>query len=533
MNKVLYIEVDEEITSIIDRVRSAKEDQLALVVPAGAVLLSSVVNLKLLKKEASSREKEISIITTDRIGRNLASQVGLTVYQKIDQHLFARPEEPVVAKKSTRTGSTKKIIPERKASKEETWPTIGTEEETEKEQGPRLKTKQPMFREPIRKTGLKKEVIIIALVASTFLLAFVLFLVLPRADIGLVFKADKNEIKVEVSLDKALDKVDLLKQIVPAKAYDQTVEDKKTFQATGKKNVGDKATGTVTITNRTGEPQPLLPTTRLLSDKGILFRTARSVTVPAASVSVMGEIQSGQANVEVIADSGGEEGNVGPSHFTIPGLPGRENVVFADSRETFTGGTTRMAGVVTEDDIKNAKQAITDTIYQDVVSGISKNEAGKLIVLSELSKKDVINSDVSVKPDTEATDFEASGKIKVTILTFKESDFQDILSDRIGNLVSSGKQKVNGKDEISWSATKVDVDKGKANLTATVKYLVSSKIEPDEIRANVLAKTYKEANDYLYSLPNIDQAKIKLWPGFVKSVPTIERNIKISIEYKS
>ena len=38
MNKVLYIEVDEEITSIIDRVRSAKEDQLALVVPAGAVL---------------------------------------------------------------------------------------------------------------------------------------------------------------------------------------------------------------------------------------------------------------------------------------------------------------------------------------------------------------------------------------------------------------------------------------------------------------------------------------------------------------
>src|SRR3990167_6552833 len=83
MDEVIYLESDEEITSVIDKLKGSKAPRVALVVPRGATLLQSVVNLKLLSKEAAILAKEISLVTSDKIGRNLAAQVGLTVYDSI------------------------------------------------------------------------------------------------------------------------------------------------------------------------------------------------------------------------------------------------------------------------------------------------------------------------------------------------------------------------------------------------------------------------------------------------------------------
>jgi len=53
------------------------------VVPRDATILQSVVNLRLISKEATRFDKQISIVTTDKIGRNLAAQVGLPVYGSV------------------------------------------------------------------------------------------------------------------------------------------------------------------------------------------------------------------------------------------------------------------------------------------------------------------------------------------------------------------------------------------------------------------------------------------------------------------
>ena len=91
MNEIIYLENDEEITSVIDRLRKAKENSLALVIPRGGSLAQSIVNLKLLRKSAGEMGKEISLVSNDRISRNLASQIGLTVYSKASDAEKARP----------------------------------------------------------------------------------------------------------------------------------------------------------------------------------------------------------------------------------------------------------------------------------------------------------------------------------------------------------------------------------------------------------------------------------------------------------
>jgi hypothetical protein len=95
MHKTLYIDIDEEITSIIDRMRKAEAREIIIVAPKNAMLLQSIVNLKLLKKESDRKKKQLLIITQDKIGKKLIEKAGILAQAKPgkDLYLDAEPEE--------------------------------------------------------------------------------------------------------------------------------------------------------------------------------------------------------------------------------------------------------------------------------------------------------------------------------------------------------------------------------------------------------------------------------------------------------
>ena len=98
MHQTFYIDIDEEITSIVDRLRKAKAKEVVIVVPKRALLIQSVVNLKLLKKEAESLKKELIIVTQDKLGKLLVEKTGIAVQQKLDE---IESEEIAVASSAT------------------------------------------------------------------------------------------------------------------------------------------------------------------------------------------------------------------------------------------------------------------------------------------------------------------------------------------------------------------------------------------------------------------------------------------------
>lgn len=79
MHKTVYIEKDEEITSIVSKIKKEKEGDIFLVIPKGALLSQGVINLKLLKKEADRLEKELFIITGDEQAKKVIAKVGLKI----------------------------------------------------------------------------------------------------------------------------------------------------------------------------------------------------------------------------------------------------------------------------------------------------------------------------------------------------------------------------------------------------------------------------------------------------------------------
>ncbi len=84
MHQTFYIDIDEEITSIVDRLRKARTKEAVIVVPKRAMLIQSIVNLKLLKKEADELKKELIIVTQDKFGKLLIEKAGITVEQNLD-----------------------------------------------------------------------------------------------------------------------------------------------------------------------------------------------------------------------------------------------------------------------------------------------------------------------------------------------------------------------------------------------------------------------------------------------------------------
>jgi len=106
MSKLIYLETDEEITDVIDKISKVEDKSVSLVIPRGSTLANSIVNLKLLVKRSKALKKEVALVTNDNIAHNLASQIGLSVYESIDDAKagVVEPEveipKPTVAEKN-------------------------------------------------------------------------------------------------------------------------------------------------------------------------------------------------------------------------------------------------------------------------------------------------------------------------------------------------------------------------------------------------------------------------------------------------
>lgn len=115
----------------------------------------------------------------------------------------------------------------------------------------------------------------------------------------------------------------------------------KQVKATGKEEVAEHATGKITVYNtRTGASQRLITNTRFESPDGLIFRIKSSIEIPAATEDADGNVVPGKVQADVFSDGTGEEYNIAPARFTVPGLKGSDqyDTVYAESTSAFSGG---------------------------------------------------------------------------------------------------------------------------------------------------------------------------------------------------
>jgi hypothetical protein len=77
MQQTFYIESDEEIISVIGRLRKSGSEKNFFVFPKRALVLQSIINLRLFQREAQKLGKKVIIVTQDEAGRALAEKAGM------------------------------------------------------------------------------------------------------------------------------------------------------------------------------------------------------------------------------------------------------------------------------------------------------------------------------------------------------------------------------------------------------------------------------------------------------------------------
>lgn len=502
----LYIAADEEVTSILEKIKTHKEKELTLHVPPQAKLFQSPIHLKLLYNEAVSLNKIVTIASSNQIGLTLAANTGFpTTLTEDQQH-------------------------DTKSGKKRT-----------------LKVKESIDSSTFLMPSPGKRVINLFFAISALVFVIIAYFVLPTVTII---------VSPEVKIERPLERVTLADStrnsaeiaisstpMVASFPIDTEIELTKSYPTTGVTAKGNNAQGQIVISNKGDQVQLLIAKTRFRSPDGLIFRIPDAVSVPA----------KGTVTARVIADPLDDKGQVigahgnlpANTHFTLPALKGTyKDLLFGDNPQPFTGGTTEAIKTLTDQDIAQAKVDIINDInkialqkLQERVDQENSTKGSTLVLVKEPKVVKIVTESNDVrdgsKPNDIRENFQMYAKAKVSSVTFERKDMMKILDRKLSSLLNPDLRIATiDNDALELQFVDQDSKNLKIKFNVTVPYRLEYILKPDYIdnlKTQIIGMSLPNAEGYLNKLDSIAEAKSSSWPFWVKSVPGLKSNIVIKV----
>ncbi len=293
-----------------------------------------------------------------------------------------------------------------------------------------------------------------------------------------------------------------------------------------------KSTGTVTLYNKYSAPQPLVETTRLLSDTGVLFRTTETVTVPVG----------GEVEVGIIADEEGPQGKIGPAHFEVVALwDGLKDQIYGESTEATSSGTITV-GVVDQTAIANARteldQQLTEKGIQIIKEDFGTRKEGlpENALLLEVGAPAIISTaygDPSAEIGTETDSFSITNQRTVAVPVINSATLEEMIQGQFGEEIADGFTASDTSlsfDDMSITVVSLSDDNSDAVLEVTVP--MQSTITENHVILQpeaLIHKTEPEIQSFLSQYPEISSVNVSFSPFWVKRTPDVAGSITIKL----
>lgn len=272
------------------------------------------------------------------------------------------------------------------------------------------------------------------------------------------------------------------------------------------------ARGKVTIINNYSVDQPLVETTRLLSEFGVLFRTDETVTVPAG----------GKVDVPVYADQPGANGNIDASTFEIVALwEGLKDKIYAESFVAMSGGIVKRV-TMTEDIVENAKDAADDD-FQTYVVDLMNKEASATTEKLTMDSILIEDQNRAIRPAIGETDD------AVVVTTTGSASVIVIPKEKLMTLISD----VVGYEVSTVEAMTTRMPDGELILTGNAE-LPATKVETDFIDPALLTnRTPQQVQEQLFVFDEVADVTVQLSPAWATRTPALEQQIHLRFEVES
>jgi hypothetical protein len=346
---VLYLDVDDEITSAAARIRDTEDRRIAIVLPFGSRLATSRINFRLLAREAIEHGKAIEIVAADASARALATSAGLVVHPSVAAFeggpAYVAPLDPAIgprggvpAAESEDDSPTSVILVPREAPTR--VPVVG-------------RARPPVRPNVAIGVGL-------AVVATVAILGLLAFTALPSASIVLAPWSEAiGPLSVDIVARTDVTAPNSTTLEVPASQFSFDVAVSQTFQTTGVQVTEAKASGSVTFRNCDPSSSVVIPAgSRVSTAGGVQFVTTSRVTVRKAGFQPPSTVDCKTGTVSIQAAVPGTAGNVAAGQITkIP--PGYDAIlVTVTNPEPTTGGVHDETSEIAQADIDAAVAAL-------------------------------------------------------------------------------------------------------------------------------------------------------------------------------
>ena len=540
---VIYIDVEDDVTSIIGKIKAANSNIVALVPPKRIGAIQSAVNLKLVHRAAERVDKRLVIITNNDALSTLASSAGIPV----SKNLQSRPElaeipalevdsdDDVIDGSETPDEKPQADAPadtdnnlslSEKLSKVEdegkTTPPSGTEDQSDKkpdskaDDKPKKTPKIPDF------NAFRKKFFIIG-AAVILLIAGLIwaFVFAPRAQI--IISAQTSSVAVNTHI-KSSPTVNTNLQDGTIKLTTKT-KDKaisKSFAATGKKDVGEKATGTVSFSTRDIEDlgTEIPAGTTLTTDSGAEYTTDAGVKMSLSNYR--------GAKVKITAVRSGASYN--GASGTVKGAP---SGISASISGSTSGGTDKTITVVQQSDINKAMRELVTEDDKNQNRTILQTEFGKDYTLVNESFSTDVSGVRRPAVDSEASDGQAvlTGTVKFSLWGIARSEFDTFLKSYCQQRIDGkSNQKIYDTGSKSVSLTNIAISGDTVNATISANGKVGPKIDEGAIKEYVKGQSVGEVQERVKTVEGIKSVDVKLSSFWVYKVPDDTKKISVKFQ---
>ncbi|MBN2096228.1 hypothetical protein JW752_02395 [Candidatus Peregrinibacteria bacterium] len=563
--QIIYVEIDEEVTSIFDRIKNIQKKEIWLVVPRKGVLFQSAVNLKILKKKLSEQKKKLIIVTTDRNGQHLAERSGLPVMSRVEVEKTEAPSDETPQMKIQPIQARPNIIPEEETPKRFSEKKISIRELIQefrlKDRKHKTSSESPVssfhFVRPSRKF------LMLILIASVGLFMLIGYIALPSATVYIRPKFDNIDFTVNVILADKRKNQTLLREnqphVIASEVVSTTTKQTKIFNTASKEFDGKNATGKIKIVNTSDDPWDLKEGTRFQTEDGLVFRIPKGVVVPPRERDEAGNASPGtlvsytEADpFDIYGEPIGGRGNIPPARFIIPGLSKyNQRLIWGESEEAMAGGVTSYRFVVTGDDIRAAEKQIENNLIlmakedlRTYIDEVNKLNQSRLVLLDDSRYLKIKLTDLRYSEDLEGSyqeKFEVFAKIEAEGVAFDAEQLFTVLKKELSTRTHPDmrlRENSLTQDNITYEVIDEDELSGQIKITATIVGIEEFDIDSStvagarfgtRVKEKILGLSIEEAENLVGNFSEVDAVEIKTWPLWIDKVPRVPEGIEIKV----
>ena len=576
---VLYLDVDDEITSAAARIRRSEGSRVVLVLPYGSRVATSRINFRLLARDALLHEKRLSIVAPDGATRALAASAGLPVFATVAEYEGSledgeraggqRAAAAAAGAATAGAAGAKRAKRAKSAAKDEAKPDAPAEDAaTEPDvsdptivmavpaaaaavsasqagaMAPPMPAPRPATEPVVRPApsipvigstrSIPRQPLIIgtAFAALALLVAGVgAYVLLPSASVVVTPREQPvGPQTLSVVADTTASEPDPEAGVVPADLISVDVSAQDTFESTGVRVERTRATGRVTFQSLDTSRTNTIPKGSIVSTEGgVQFRTTQSARLPRAQVVPPLSINPSTASVAVEAVRNGTPGNVPANAITVVPQAEDPSITQVRNPDPTSGGSRTEFPLVEQEDIDKAIEALQEQLassFQDELRDPSLAPPDTTIfedtaVLGETTP----SVDPAELVGQELESFELGLTSTGTVVAVDPSPVESIAQTRLESFVSPGYQLVDGSVQIDPGAPVIEGQ--------TVRFPVTveaSQVQvPDaaELKRLILGKPLDEARSILAPFGVVE---LKLWPDWVTSVPTLDARVDVEVQ---